>query len=270
MSRISTLRFGMASMMAVALAAVGSSQQANAALVNTDFNIAFSPSPRVLGAIGTPQYDMVAKDEMCDNPLLRIFARNKPGVLIANDPTSDAPITSFTLSIQNPGTFVFGTGDFATDNFTQYIKQSMFTDPGVNVTGSSVSDGGKTLTVNFSGLTAGKKAIFCIDLDTTDNNAYPFPDFREVLFGAPMSSNSNPTAPATFSVTFTDPVPPNPTKTIPGVLEQVTEVPQWHDMVVRPYHAMDPIEVLGGGVVPEPTTAALALVGLLAVVRRRS
>lgn len=242
------------------------------------FQVDMSPSPRILdaldmnreGDITMSQYKDVIYDESCDNPHLRIRARNKPAIMITNwdgtsvGPTASvAPITSFTLAINNPGAFIFGSGDTG-DVFTGFIKNTIYTDAGVDITGSSLSADKKTLTVNFSGLDAGKKAIFCIDLDTTDPNAFMYPDYRLILFGTP----DNPTTPGTATATFVNSASPSPNSTSVSLqLDPLTMEPTYEGMNIRPYQASDKMEVLGGGV-PEPSAVVLALAGLAAIAAR--
>ena len=140
-------------------------------------------------------------------------------------------------------------------------------------TGSSVSPDGKTLTVNFDGLTAGKKAIFNVDFDAQDPGMFPFPDYRMVLLGAPYQGES-PTTPATYGATFTNAASPVPnSRTLNAEFDQMTETPAWHDMVIRPYSVMDKVEVIPGGAeIPEPSSLILAVggLGLLTLRARRS
>lgn len=237
----------------------------------TGFTLQISPYARVLDAIGTPQFMDVLWEESCDNPHLRVRARNKPAVMLTNNDDSAAPITSFTLSIDVSQPFLFGTGDAVGDNFTNYIKNTFYTDAGVTITGSSISPDGRSLTVNFDGLTAGKKAIFNVDLDAADPGMFPFPDYRMVLLGAPQPGE-NPTTPGTFSATFTNDTPLPNSQTLSGQFTQMTETPTYHDMVIRPYGVMDKVEIITeGGQIPEPSGIALALsgLGLLAVRRFR-
>jgi hypothetical protein len=235
------------------------------------YELQISPSARVLDAVGETFFMDVWKEEACDNPHLRVRNRNKPAFMLTNDMDSVAPITSFTLTI-NEGPFFFGSGDLAMDGFTDEVKNTMYSDPGVTITGASVSPDGKTLTVNFDGLTNGKKAIFCVDLDASDPNVFPYPDYRNVLFGAPTSSGGDTADPASYSATFTSPTSAPNTRTLGGVFDVWTDVPDWQNDNVRPYREMDPIEITTvNGQIPEPTGVALALIAMAALggARRR-
>jgi hypothetical protein len=236
----------------------------------TGFTLNISPYARVLDYLGTPQFMDVLWEESCDNPHLRVRARNKPAIMLSNNADSAAPITSFTLSIDASQPYLFGLGDVVTDNFTNFIKDTVYTDAGVSITGSSVSPDGKTLTVNFDGLTAGKKAIFNVDFDAEDANMFPFPDYRMVLLGAPYPGE-NPTTPGTYAATFTNAASPVPnSQTLSNEFEQMTETPTYHDLVIRPYGVMDKVEVIpGGGEIPEPNSLVLAIGGLTALAVRR-
>jgi len=209
-------------------------------------------------------------EESCDNPHLRVRARNKPAVMLSNNADSAAPIASFTLSIDASQPYLFGIGDAVSDNFTNFIKDTIYTDAGVSITGSSISPDGRTLTVNFDGLTAGKKAIFNVDIDAEDMGMFPFPDYRMALLGAPYPGE-NPTTPGDYSATFTNAASPVPnSQTLTGEFEQMTETPTYHDLVIRPYGVMDKVEVIpGGGEVPEPNSLVLAMGGLTALAVRR-
>jgi hypothetical protein len=256
---------------AAVVALVVASRPALAAVPNpVGFRIDISSSPRVLdaldmkndGDINASEFYEIKYDEACDNPHLRIRARNKPAIMLQNFPASVAPITSFTLKI-NDGPYEFGTGDSGDVGFIDYVKNiAMYTDPGVSITSSSVSPDKKTLTVNFNGLTADKKAIFHVDLDTTDPNGFMYPDYRMVLFGAPLEGEL-PTTPGTASALFTanSPAPNTATQTLQ--LEQLTETPQFYEQDIRPYSTMDKIEIHGGEI-PEPTGVTLALAGVAA------
>lgn len=240
--------------------------------VPTGFTLHMTPYARVLDYLGTPQFMDVLWQESCDNPHLRVRARNKPAIMLTNNADSVAPITSFTLSIDASQPYLFGLGDLVTDNFTGFIKNTIYTDAGVTITGSSVSPDGKTLTVNFDGLTAGKKAVFNIDLDAEDMGMFPYPDYRMVLLGAPYQGEA-PTTPGTYAATFTNEGSPAPnTQTLSKQFEQMTETPSYHDLVIRPYGVMDKLEIItGGGVVPEPSSLALIFgtIGFLGVQRAR-
>ncbi len=260
----------MASLAAFALSLAASEQATAVPPSPVGYNLQISPYARVLDAVGETWFNDVLMEESCDNPHLRIRARNKPALMITNDDTSDAPITSFSMTI-NSGPYLFGNGDFATDNFNGFIKDTIYNDPGVTITGSSITNGGKTLNVNFSGLDAGRKVIFNIDLDAEDMGMFPFPDYRNVLFGAPTVVNGEPSDPASYLATFTDFGSPAPnTATLGGTFEQMQDAPTFMNDHVRPYNAMDGLEItVVTPQVPEPATIALAVVGIATLAARR-
>jgi len=240
------------------------------------FTMTMSPYARTLNAWeefgpSSPEFMEVWKEDSWDNPHLRVRARNKPAIMIVNEDVSVAPLTTFTLEINDPGPFFFGTGDgFPMETFVGFIQDTIYTDPGVTITGSSVSGDGKTLMVNFDGLTAGRKAIFNIDLDTTDPGLFPFPDYRMVLCGAP-SSPSDMGVPATISGTFTNVASPPPnTTTLTMDLEATTVVPEFFEQFVRPAKEMEMNEIKEK-FIPEPSSAVLALAGIAGLMglRRR-
>jgi hypothetical protein len=252
------------------------------AVATSIFTVDISPGPRVLdaldmnrdGDLSTAMFNEIKDDEACDNPHLRIRARNKPALMLTN--FAAEAVDSFTLTIGEPLLpYIFGMGDVLGDNFTNFIKNTIYTDAGVSITGSSVSADSKSLTVNFDGLTTGKKAIFNIDLDTTDPNGFVYPDYRMVLFGAPLEGES-PTTPATVSVDFENrPDPPAVSFAqacdLQGNLVDYSETPAYANENIRRYSTMDPIEVATLGV-PEPSALVLALgaVAASAAGKRRS
>ncbi|MBA3481552.1 MAG: hypothetical protein H0T51_07035 [Pirellulales bacterium] len=260
-----------ATLAAFALLATLASQPALAVVPTpVEFELQISPYARVLDAVGTPQFMDVLWEESCDNPHLRVRARNAPALMLTNDSTSDAPITSFTLSI-NAGDYMFGTGD--PNGFTGFIKDTIYTDAGVSITGSSVSPDGKDLTVNFSGLEAGKKVIFNVDFDAQNMAMFPFPDYRNILFGAPLGPGDPATTPGSYAATFTDlgSLAPN-SQTLSGNFDQVLVPPTYQNEDIRPYREMDKVEItVVGEVIPEPNTALLAVtaVAALAALRRK-
>jgi hypothetical protein len=266
----------------LALLVASSGNRAGAVIPTpTGFQLDLSPSARILdaldmkrdGDLSNSQYYDIKYDESCDNPHLRIRARNKPAIMITNFDgdtvgpfASVAPITSFTLAI-NEGPFIFDDGDVVTDNFTDFIKNTIYTDAGVSITSSTVSPDKKTLTVNFDGLTAGKKAIFNIDLDTTDPDGFLYPDYRMVLCGAPFD-DAEPTTPATVTATFVNAASPAPNSaTLTFQLDQLEDPPAFENEDIRPYHTLDKMEVKSMEI-PEPGSVALGLIGVAALVSR--
>jgi hypothetical protein len=242
------------------------------------FTLSMGPYARTLNALEefgpmSQQFMDISMEDGWDNPHQRVRARNKPAIMIVNENQSVAPLTSFMLTINDPGPFFFGTGDFATDSFTGFIQNTIYTDPGVSITGSSLSPDGKTLTVNFNGLVANSKAIFNVDLDTSDPSLFPFPDYRLVLCAPPNGSNgSNGTSSmgATISATFTDASSPPPnTTTLTDTLPPAASEPEFFEHVIRPAKLMEMVEHKDV-FVPEPSALILAFSGLgLAAIQRR-
>jgi hypothetical protein len=217
---------------------------------------------KLSGELTAAQFMAIQMEESCDNPHLRIRARSQPAVMIVSHENSTAPLTSFTLTI-NEGPYIFGTGDLGTDFFTNYIKSTIYSDAGVMITSSSASADFKTLTVNFNGLTAGKKVLFNLDLDPT-NGMFLYPDYRAALFGAPLPGE-NPTTPGTISGTFTNNTTAPNSNTVSRDLHQLTDDPLWMNENIRPYHSMDMVEII-----PEPGCIVLALPVAAAFTLRRA
>jgi hypothetical protein len=248
---------------------------ASTARALSSFDMEISPYVQVLGAVDDahdgkitmPEMMAIIMDASWDNPNLRIRARNKPAFMLINTSTSPtSEITSLSITLAASNTFTFGDGDMAMDNFTGYIRNNVsYNDPGVTITGSSLTNGGKTLTVNFDGLTVGKRVLFNTDFDTSAG--FPYPDFRTVLFGAPALPADLPSAPASYVVNFD-----TPAATIANNFQQMTETLEFASSNIRPYSVMDMVEHIPvTGQVPEPGTAVLAIaaVGAFAGLRRR-
>jgi hypothetical protein len=274
-------RSGLGKLVALAgLLIAAAAQPASAVVLSpTGFAVDIAPSARVLdaldmkrdGEISSSEFYDVKYAEACDNPHLRIFARNKPALMISNGSAAPSALATYKLTISE-GAYKFGTGDNG-DGFTDFVRNTMYTDPGVSILGSSVSADQKTLTVNFSGLDAGKKVIFHIDLDATDVNAFQYPDYRMVLFGAPVEAGDAMTDPATTTASYAN---GNTFPTVSfsqacdlyGNMVDYSDSPQYANAAIRPYHVMDPIEVATLGI-PEPNAAVLAFVGLGALCARQ-
>jgi hypothetical protein len=276
---IGRLGFGNFVAIAALLVSVAGRPAAAFVLPATGFVVDIAPSARVLDALEmkrdatiTPsEYYEIKYDEACDNPHNRIFARNNPALMITNGTSAPSDLATYTLTI-NEGAYAFGTGDSGGSGFTDYVRNTLYTDPGVSILGSSVSADKKTLTVNLSGLSAGKSVIFHIDLDSTDVNAFQYPDYRMVLFGAPVDNGDPTTDPATTTGTYAN-GNTFPTLSFSQAIDayddpvDFTDTPEYANAHIRPYQMMDPIEV-STLAVPEPTALALAFVGLGAMIAR--
>ncbi|MCA9257972.1 MAG: PEP-CTERM sorting domain-containing protein [Planctomycetales bacterium] len=252
-----------------ALACLALTSPVNAAILGASYDVDITSSERVLAALGTPMEHEIIDQESCDNPHLRIRARNKPSIKLTNTSAAPTELQTFTLEIAS-GDYYFGNGDTEFDAFVDYTQTSVFSDESVQITSSSVSGDGKKLTVNLSGLTAGKSVIFKVDLDANDMDMFPFPDFRSVLLGAPMSFGDSPTQPAEMTALFTDEI--DNEQLLTTSFGQIQDVPAYANERIRPYHTMDMVEVYGTdvtGEVPEPTAGLLAAFGLAALYGRR-
>jgi hypothetical protein len=240
------------------------------------FTLSMSPYARTLNALEefgamSQQFMDISMEDGWDNPHQRVRARNKPAIMIVNESQSVAPLTSFMLTINDPGPFFFGTGDFVTDSFTGFIQNTIYTDAGVSITGSSLSPDGKKLTVNFDGLTANKKAIFNVDLDTSDPSLFPYPDYRLILCAPPSNGTNGTSTGATVAATFTDASSPPPnTTTLSDTLPPAASDPEFFEHVIRPAKLMEMVEHKDI-TIPEPSAAILALsaAGLAVIHRRR-
>jgi len=239
--------------------------------ISGTYAITFSENERFLnalhaygnGSMDTQTMNQIESLAACDNPHNRVRARNRPALLVENDGDSQGDLTSFTLQINQAG-FEFGTGDEGSPDYSgNHYLPSPYLSPNVNILGSSVSADGSLLTVNFSGLAPGESAIFRIDIDPKNNDGFPFPDYREALFGlgsaGAAGANQLGETSATFSMAGTSSTT-EPTTLLPA------NSAQFINANIRAYHSVDPVGQLGGGgstTIPEPTTAALLAIALL-------
>jgi hypothetical protein len=233
-----------------------------------EFFMAVTSSARLLDSLWEPDFYDVQYEEQCDNPHLRVRARNAPAIRIDNFSATLEPITSVTLTI-NQGPYIFGNGDGGLMGFDGYLRNSTYTDAGVAITGSSLSGDKKSLTITFDGFAKDMKAIFCVDLDLDPNDPdaadmFPYPDYRNVLFGAPLDDGEPPTNPASVTINYED------GRVIgPATLQQLTEAPTYQNDTIRPYGLADRVDVHTFQI-PEPSSALLALAaGATAVALRR-
>jgi hypothetical protein len=236
-----------------------------------EFFMAVSSSARLLDSLWEPDYYDVKYEEQCDNPHLRVRARNTPAIRIDNFSATLAPVTSVTLTI-NQSEYIFGDGDGGSMLFDDYTMDSPYTDAGVTILGSLLSADKKSLTINFDGLEKDMKAIFLVDLDIDPNDPnaedlFPYPDYRNVLFGAPLDQGEPPTNPASITINYGD------SRVIgPATLQQITEAPVYQNDAIRPYGLADSVDV-DIFEIPEPSSVVLALAACVAAVgygRRRS
>jgi hypothetical protein len=248
---------------------------ATAAIMGAGFELKLGPSDRLLAAIGTAMEHSVWMQESCDNPHNRVRANNKPALMLTNTSTGVGKIQSFTMTINSsPGgsdvPYIFGTGDSSMDVYTGYVKKSLYSTDGVSITGSSISADKSTLTVTFADFSPGRRVLFNVDLDPESPSAWPFPDFRNVLHGAPLQAGGTPTDPADVLVRLVDETTDNVSQ-LTAMLEQITDMPLYSNANVRPYQVMNPMEVTEVAVseIPEPAAAILLGLAVAGTVARR-
>lgn len=243
--------------------------EVHAAVVTGSYTLDIAENDRVLNAMGTPEYNTVVMEEHCDNPHIRIYARNTPAIQLKNDAGSDGDITSFTLRITNSD-FNFGVGDFISSPFDDFIQMSPYNDAGVNLTGSTLTDNGRLITVNFTGLAPGSTALFRVDLDAIDPNAFQFPDFRQVLQG--LDGNGQPGGGSTGQAGVTFSMGDMSTTTDPMSLPAAAAT-TFINGNIRPYSAAGEDLIIpastGDSTIPEPSGLVLLAIGALSLLRQR-
>lgn len=248
---------------------------AQATITDTDWSLKISEREMAF----RPASDVMAmKTLMWDLPSSRRAARNVPFICLTNE-SETASISQFRMTI----------GDdqfhFANSLMGMYAKLGKDT-PGVSLS-STVEDDGDTLLVNFlnGGLAPGATVNFQIDLDVDAEFAGAFfkhPDYRTVLFdmngdnyyeGAGIVNDPDDDDNSEVTLTFAMSGMPS-VSTIPQAFPDPSVVDGSAGYVnnnIARYGDSDPVRAFvleGGGVVPEPSTAILALLGLAAVMVR--
>lgn len=245
---------------------------ARAVINDTDWSLKISEREKAF----RPATDMAAmKALMWELPSSRMFARNLPFICLTNE-SATASITQFKMTI--------GDTQFQFNNslMGMYAKLGKDT-PGYSLS-SSVTDGGDTLIVNFlnGGIAPGQSANFQFDIDSDPQFANQFftnPDYRTVLFDLngdnyyqtagiinDPDSSDNSKVSITFSMANMPSVTVGPTPfDDPSVVDGSAGFVNANR---ARYGDSDPIRAfaLAGGVaIPEPTSVALGLCGLVAL-----
>ena len=89
--------------------------------------------------------------------------------MLINNDTSAAPITQLTLTINEELTPSARATRLAMDSRAT-LKSTIYNDAGVMITGATVSPDAKSLTLGFTGMTAGKRAIFFLHRPRLDRS----------------------------------------------------------------------------------------------------
>jgi hypothetical protein len=250
---------------------------AGAVITDTDWSLKISEREMAF----RPATDVMAmKTLMWDLPASRRAARSLPIICLTNESAS-ASISQFKMTI---GDEQFNFGNSLWGAYAKLGKDT----PGFSLS-SLVEDGGDTLVVNFGGggIAPGKTVNFQIDLDVDAAYAgvfFPHPDYRTVLFDmngdnhyqnagivTDPSSDDNSQVRLTFTQTGMPSVTTIP-EAFPDPSVQDGSAIFVNSNLAR-YGQNDPVRTFplsGGGVIPEPTSAMLALLGLAAISPYRS
>jgi hypothetical protein len=253
---------------------------AKAVITDTDWSLKISERELAF----RPASDAMAmKTLMWDLPASRRTARNLPTICLTNE-SGTASITQFKMTIGDEQ-FHFGNTFF--NAYAQLGKDT----PGFSLS-ATTEDDGDTLVVNFlnGGVGPGKTVNFLFDIDVDAefaNSFYKYPDYRTVLFDMngdnyyenagivnDPSSGDNAKVSITFSQTGMSNVTTTPAPfPDPSVLDGSA---RYVNANMARYGDSDPVRAFplsgGVGVIPEPGSAVLALVGLagLTLPRMRS
>lgn len=259
-----------AAFIAAALAFAHAPTSAMAEITDTAWSLKISEREKAF----RPATDAMAmKALMWELPSSRMFARNVPFICLTNE-SATASISQMKMSI---GDTQF---HFANSLMGMFAKLGKENNDGFSIS-SSVEDNGDTLVVNFlnGGLAPGKTINFQIDIDV--DAGLPFyknPDYRTVLFDMngdnhyqsagivhDPSSDDN----AKVWITFSQAGMPSVT-TLPVAFEDPAILDGSAGFVnsnMARYGQSDPIRAFplsGGELIPEPSAAALCLLGLAA------
>jgi hypothetical protein len=207
---------------------------------------------------------------MWDIGYQRMIARNSPYIELTNASTSTSAITEFHLTIGD-NRFNFGPVEG-----TDHVLLGSTT-PGITLGSSTLNSGDElVVTVGNGGLLPGDTVRFKIKLDVDPAYAATYaanfgaslPDFRTVLFDMNGNNvydgtqNKSSADNAQGFVIFT----PGGKSSTATFEDETVAAGQFFNNNLREYRAMDPVLIfnLEGQVIPEPTSAVLALFGLSA------
>jgi hypothetical protein len=219
---------------------------------------------------------MAMKTLMWDLPASRRSARNLPTICLTNE-SATAAISQFKMTI---GDDQFHFGDSFFGAFAKLGKDT----PGISLSSTTENDG-DTLVVNFlnGGVAPGQTVNFLFDIDVDAEFAgsfYQFPDYRTVLFdmngdnyyqSAGVVNDPDDDDNAKVSLTFTMAGMPSVTTVPtpfpdPNVLDGSA---RYVNTNMARYGDSDPVRAFslsGGAAIPEPTSIALGLLGLVGMV----
>ena len=230
-------------------------------------------------ALSDPTDEAMQHFLMWDLSADRVIARNMPYLELSNDSTSTAPITEFHLTIGDTR-FHFDCAELGSCAMLGKTTPDISLSSNVSaITGNASSTSGDqlNLTIGNGGLLPGQVVRFKIALDPdAGENFFAKPDYRTVLFdmngrnvydGNTIvdSSTDNATISAAFKLANGTTLTAGPT---PFADPSVVGVEaQYYNNIYRHYGVMEPVDTFlvqgSANGVPEPSSLALAAIGLL-------
>jgi len=246
----------------------------HAAIMEVGFQVNIASKEAVLE---NPNDSAVRMFAAWDSPYQRIADRNMPFVEVRNLGGSTANLTEFRMTIGDTNF------NFSNEFFGSFALLGDST-AGVDLSGAITSSGDElVVTLGNGGLAPGEVVRFRIDLavDAGVSGMFPHPDFRTVLFDMNDMDGNGISDNASVSALFTDPDDSSMTLVATSELIDFSvngPQAQYFNQFIRPYSVMEGIDTFSAqglaqnSVVPEPSTAGLAVGGLMmafAAVRRR-
>jgi PEP-CTERM motif len=208
----------------------------------------------------------IAMMSMWDISIERILDRNMPFFALKNDPGSSEPIVGMHLTIGDDR-FHFG------DTFFGVFAKAGTMSPGLNIS-SHVENSGDDLYIEFNdGILPSEEVFFQVDIDVDaaySSLFYALPDYRTVLFdmnGIDVYDNApdfdgegdNSNVWIEFDSMECGPV------VFPDAVVEGNQA-NYYNNVYRPHGVMEGIDIFavtGGVAIPEPSSAMLALMGII-------
>lgn len=252
------------SLILLAAAATFSASRASAALLPADFEFAISPYE---SALDLPSGVSVA--HMCGDPMVEIMMHSQPLIKLTN--TSSVVFETMAVSI----------GDTAY-HFVDNVTPGVTSDLGADVLSFSFySDTEQTpaaatidqhyVGVDFgpAGLAPGESVVFKLQIASDDPNAFPFPDFRQVMLDGGGSLAGLEQMTATLAIETSDPDCFLPHSGFMPLPEELPAIGFGRAAAGLPASTTEfMIAIDDSNLIPEPSALGLGILGVATLSRR--